>query len=945
MNELVSDQKIDLLSLTETWLHPDEYVSLNESTPPSHVNSHVPRESGRGGGVAAIFNSSLLINPKPKLSYNSFECLVLSLPHQSKKHQQPIIFAVVYRAPGAYSEFLTEFPEFLSNLVLKTDTIIIVGDFNIHVDNTNDSLSVAFISILDSIGFSQCVHQPTHCCNHTLDLVLSYGVKIENLIVLPRNPILSDHNLITFNFSLSEYMPLIKNSFSRCLSDSAVAKFKEIIPFTFKPVLSVDTTNKFFKNPSSNEIDYLVDGSVRSLRLTLDSIAPLKKKHIKHSKLAPWYSSKTHELKQVSRQLERKWRSSNHVEYLLDWKNSVKAYKKALHIARAAYYSKLIEENKNNPRFLFSTVARLTESHTSTEPSIPQSLNSNIFMNFFNDKILSIRNKINLLLPSIGTNVLPGIEISETAEQPTNYLDSFSLITLDQLAKIISNSKQTTCILDPIPTKLLKEILPLIDSTLLNIINLSLSSGYVPQSFKIAIIKPLLKKPTLDPEVLANYRPISNLLFLSKILEKVIANQLCEFLQESNIYEDFQSGFRANHSTETALAKVTNDLLIASDQGFVSILVLLDLSAAFDTIDHQILLQRLEQLISIKGTALNWFKSYFSDRYQYVQINDESSVRSKVNHGVPQGSVLGPILFSLYMLPLGNIIRTHSVNFHCYADDTQLYLSIKPEQSNQLTKLQACLKDIKTWMTRNFLLLNSDKTEVLILGPKHLRDKLSNDIAALDDIAVASNETVRNLGVIFDPDLSFNSHLKLISRTAFFHLRNISKIRHVLSQKDAEKLVHAFVTSRLDYCNSLLSGSSSKSLKTLQLVQNAAARVLTKTKKREHISPVLASLHWLPVKSRIEFKILLLTFKALNNMAPVYIEELLVPYQPTRALRSQNSGLLVVPKVSKSRVGARAFSYQAPLLWNHLPLSVREADTICTFKSRLKTFLFDKAYS
>ena len=194
-------------------------------------------------------------------------------------------------------------------------------------------------------------------------------------------------------------------------------------------------------------------------------------------------------------------------------------------------------------------------------------------------------------------------------------------------------------------------------------------------------------------------------------------------------------------------------------------------------------------------------------------------------------------------------------------------------------------------------------------------------------------------------DGSFNSHLKLISRTVFFHLRNISKIRHILSQKDAEKLVHEFVTSRLDYCNSLLSGSSSKSLKTLQLVQNAAVRVLTKTKTRDHISPVLASLHWLPVKSRIEFKILLLTFKALNNMAPVYLEELLVPYQPTRALRSQNSGLLVVPKVSKSRVGARAFSYQAPLLWNHLPLSVWEADTICTFKSRLKTFLFYKAYS
>ena len=237
------------------------------------------------------------------------------------------------------------------------------------------------------------------------------------------------------------------------------------------------------------------------------------------------------------------------------------------------------------------------------------------------------------------------------------------------------------------------------------------------------------------------------------------------------------------------------------------------------------------------------------------------------------------------------------------------------------------------------------QTEVLVIGPKHLRNSLSRDLVTLDGITLASSSTVKNLGVVFDQDLSFNVHIKQISRTAFFHLRNIAKIRRIVSQADAEKLVHAFVTSRLDYCNSLLSGCSNKSLRTLQLIQNAAARVLTGTKIRDHISPILASLHWLPIKSRIEFKIILLTYKALHGQAPSYLKELIIPYYPSRTLRSQDAGFLVVPIVSKSRLGARAFSYQAPLLWNKLPFWVREADTVNTFKNRLKTFLFDRDYS
>ncbi|KAM4565025.1 uncharacterized protein V3H82_014125 [Fundulus diaphanus] len=330
VNELISDKQIDLFFLTETWLQED-YVSINESTPSNYSNFHIPRSVGRGGGVATIFQSDLLISPRPINNYSSFEHLTLSFPHPNCKAIKPLLFVVLYRPPGPYTQFLDQLSDFLSDLVINTNKVIIVGDFNIHVDTECDNLSVAFKTILDSIGFAQNVHKPTHSWLHTLDLVLTYGIDCEELTVFPHNPVLSDHFLITFEFNLTEFStPKRGFHYSRSLSDNAVSKLKESVPFLISSVLQkchVDGSNVVSSN---SQIDVFVNGVTSSLRSALDNVAPLKKKVIIHRKLAPWFNSELRSLKHNVRKLDRKWRSTHQEESYLIWRDRLLLYNKTL---------------------------------------------------------------------------------------------------------------------------------------------------------------------------------------------------------------------------------------------------------------------------------------------------------------------------------------------------------------------------------------------------------------------------------------------------------------------------------------------------------------------------------------------------------------------------------------------------------------------------------------
>ena len=377
------------------------------------------------------------------------------------------------------------------------------------------------------------------------------------------------------------------------------------------------------------------------------------------------------------------------------------------------------------------------------------------------------------------------------------------------------------------------------------------------------------------------------------------------------------------------------------------LLFLLDLTAAFDTVDHTLLLACMRSA-GVIGIAHKWFESYLTSRTQTVCLGQTQSDLLELLQGVPQGSVLGPVLFTLYTGPIGQIVRRHRLDFHLFADDSQLYVSFKIKDTNDemaaLARIQACMGELKAWMTHHRLQLNDDKTEVLVITTPSSASKNSLTNVVIGDSILQPTAIARNIGVMFESELSMKSQVSKLCKVAYFHLHRIRSVRDCLTQHATELLVHSFVISRLDYGNGLLYGVPDQLLDKLQRVQNVAARIVVRASRYDHITSILETLHWLPVRYRFEYKDLLMTFEALHLLAPSYIADLLQFYQPCRTLRSSSDSLLTVRSAHLRHYGDRAFCIAAPRLWNSLPHEMRKCDSLYTFKRLLKTILFKRAY-
>ena len=919
VTQFLLDRQVDIACISETWLSGESSVTTFAIKEAGYQIDHSFR-SKRGGGVAILWKPQFKVkcNLKNKI-YESLQYKNVLLEGNVR-----INLICIYRFQEiSTSQFLQDINDLLYIQSSIGDTIVVCGDFNFHYEKS-DSKNVEDLSdLLSSYGLFQFVVGPSHKLGHTLDLVFANRHELDLPLMYPVDFEMSDHFPILFRIPSFKHksVPLSKQISYRNLKAVNRVDFAEKLTSSLNnQTQSTDVNNLNFSGFYNLFSECVVS--------ELDKVAPVKTKTISSAQQPPWMDAEYRSERAIRRRLERAWNvSSDPLDKAL-YVTQRKLCSELVISKRSQYFSNIISKCEGDQRALFKVVSTVMDKRKSSGV-LPHFENpkllANKFNNFYSNKVKQIRNNI------VPPKSVPGYRRNFNGVT----MESIMPTTVEELRKVITKMGIKTSAQDPLPGSIFKDVLEDLLPYLCKLVNKSFSTGSV-DGIKDCVIIPLLKKSGIDPEELKNYRPVTNEVFISKLCETVVNIRLHGHMSSNSLHSRYQHAYKPFHGTETLLLTVVNDLLIGFDSDKATIVLLIDLSAAFDTVDIDMLLDILEKDIGIVGTALQWFRSFLVGRSQCVKIENSLSDTLPVLFGVPQGSVLGPVLFNIYASSLSPVIRNFGFNTSGYADDNTAYKSFALTfQYNMVTKqLPDLLDQIKLWMDSFFLKMNPDKTEIILLLPPRFKNVHTiNGCIFSDGTCVRFSNFVKTLGFIIDKYVNMDLHVNSVVSHCFKLLGDIRKIKHLLSKKHTIMLVHAVVNSRLDYCNSLLYGVNAGLIDKLQKVQNAAARLISNRGKFEPISDVLVQLHWLRVEERIIFKVLVLIYKCVNGVAPESLINLI-------DVRDAEHCLLVY-KYYLSVHARRSFSYIAPRLWNNLPVSIRLSTSVSQFKNQTKYLLFN----
>ena len=599
--------------------------------------------------------------------------------------------------------------------------------------------------------------------------------------------------------------------------------------------------------------------------------------------------------------------------------------------SKRLYYNDYFLENINNSKKIWNGIKEIVRFTPKINQKIVKIMQNG---NELTDP-KQVANAFNKYFANMGVNLARSIP--KVNKLPLEYLknpvsNTFYLfpITPSEVEIQISNLKPGKSA-GPysLPVNILKIIRNVISVPLASLFNTSISSGVVPEKFKVANVVPVCKKDSQTN--VSNYRPISLLSVFNKILEKLISNRLLKFLEKENIFFKGQFGFRPKHSTDYAILSIIDKVQKAVDEGELSGGLFLDFSKASDTVDHDILIDKLEYY-GIRGIGKDWFTSYLKNRKQMVTVNGATSDLATVPCGIPQGSVLGPILFLLY---INDFHKCSSLlDFHLFADDANLFYRHR-DIAILRQHINTELKNVNRWLCSNKLSLNIEKSSYVIFHP--CQKKISSDFnLVIDDVCLKKERSIKYLGVYIDSNLSWKPHIEYISKKLKRSLGILSKIRYYIDINILTGLYYALIYPFLTYAIIAWGNTYSTTLKPLYVLQKKALRLMTFSKFDEHSSPLFKTLNIIKLHDLVSYQIAIFMYKFKNRLLPLVFNNFFTEVSKVHQYNTRSAAKhsYYLPKV-RTNYGKFNIRFQAPKIWNAINEQVKTG-SLSKFKLSLK---------
>ena len=915
--------KFSVIGITETWLNASNADLFCMS---GYDHYCLYRTGKRGGGVSLFINENLIVKMRHDLD-NMTEYIEAKFVEISKENsglQKDAIIGIIYRPPNQdVSVFNEKLNEILSSIKNEKKLTYLMGDFNINIlDTKNHIPSSEFLDIVYSHTMFPLITKPTRITSDTSTI-------IDNIF----------HNDITMNSlngilytNISDHMPVFSINYKTRL-DSNVKPFKI-------RVMGEKNIKSFCCK--LDEIDWSIvtesDNGPEAFTLfykkytdIYNECFPEKVVKSNYYNKKPWLTDAMKKSIKNKNRLYVKQLKTPTSENLREYKQYKTNLSRIMKSMERKHYQDLLYFNRNNTRKTWSIIKEVINKKSQSKSPVHFK---------FGDRLVSdkgiIASKFNHYFNNVGCELAKKIPHSDL--NPLNYMGNFQdnsiyLAPADdsEVEKVILNLKNASPGCDSINAKIVKATYKKYLTPLTHILNLSISQGFFPDSMKIAKIVPLYKSG--DPLLISNYRPVSVLPLFSKIFERIMYNRLMSFIKRHNILYKYQFGFREGHSTSMALTILIDHILSAIDKGEIVVGVFLDLKKAFDTVDHNILLSKIYKY-GIRGTAHKWLGDYLNNRKQFVSFNYADSQKLEIRCGVPQGSILGPLLFLLYVNDIVNV--SSSLMPIIFADDTNIFL--KGRSAKDVTEtINKELSQIVLWLNSNKLSLNVTKTHYMLFRGK------GRKIGSLFPVKMCGSEiehvtSTKFIGVMLDETIRWDQHVLFIKPKIGRGIGILCKAKKLLNKDTLISLYHCFIYPYLTYCIEVWGAAAQTYLLTLFNLQKKALRIVTSSKHRADSEPLFKQLRCLTLYQLYQKSIMVFMYKYVKGFLPSLFNSLFKRNSEISSRVTRNSNKLYTP-LCRTETYRKTIIVEGPKMWNHIEDKLDTKCSIESFKRKLVKYL------